>query len=194
MYLEREELSKRTGNLTFTAIDVETANANPASICQIGIVQVRNGRIEEQLSILVDPEEKFAAGNVGVHGINEETVEGCDTFAEAHGDLCRRLRGRVVVSHTAFDRVAVAGAVEKYRLGRIRARWMDSAMIVRRAWPGKYRVRGWGLARVASDLGIKFRHHDAVEDARAAAEIVLQACESSGLDIDGWLSQLKVRG
>ena len=182
------------GNLTFNAIDVETANANPASICQVGIVQVRNGEIEEQLSILVDPEEKFYAGNVGVHGINEETVEGCGAFPEVHGDLCRRLRGRVVVSHTAFDRVAVAGAVEKYGLGRIRARWMDSAMIVRRAWPGKYRVRGWGLARVASDLGIKFRHHDAVEDARAAAEIVLQACQSSGLDIDGWLSHFKVRG
>ena len=35
------------GNLTFNAIDVETANERPASICQIGIVQVRAGRIGE---------------------------------------------------------------------------------------------------------------------------------------------------
>ena len=32
------------GNLTFNAIDVETANERPASICQIGIIQVRAGR------------------------------------------------------------------------------------------------------------------------------------------------------
>ena len=47
------------GNLTFNAIDVETANERPASICQIGIVQVRAGRIGESLSVLVNPEEHF---------------------------------------------------------------------------------------------------------------------------------------
>ena len=33
--------------LTFNAIDVETANADRASICQIGIVHVRDGEIED---------------------------------------------------------------------------------------------------------------------------------------------------
>ena len=46
-------------NLTFNAIDVETANADPSSICQIGIVCVRAGGIERRLSILVNPEQRF---------------------------------------------------------------------------------------------------------------------------------------
>ena len=33
-------------NLTFNAIDVETANRTRASICQIGIAQVQVGRIK----------------------------------------------------------------------------------------------------------------------------------------------------
>ena len=37
--------------------------------------------------------------------------------------------------------------------------------------------RGWSLASVAGDLGVAFRHHDTVEAARVAGEIVLRACQ-----------------
>ena len=66
---------------------------------------------------------------------------------------------------------------------------MDSAQIARRAWPEKYGRRGWTLANVSADLGITFQHHDAMEDARAAAEIVLRACRHTGTDIHGWLER-----
>ena len=54
---------------------------------------------------------------------------------------------------------------------------------------GKKSIGGYGLASICGDLGIAFRHHDAVEDARAAGEIVLRACEHTGLDIDGWVGR-----
>ena len=38
-------------------------------------------------------------------------------------------------------------------------------------------------------LGISFRHHDAMEDARAAGEIVLHACRHTGLSIDDWVAR-----
>ncbi len=50
------------GNLTFTTIDVETANANPSSICQIGIVQIRGGQGKGKQSVLVNPEAAFNLG------------------------------------------------------------------------------------------------------------------------------------
>ena len=46
-------------NLTFNAIDVETANRTRASICQIGIAQVQVGKIKRAASFLVNPEEPF---------------------------------------------------------------------------------------------------------------------------------------
>ena len=174
-------------NLTFNAIDVETANADPSSICQIGIVHVCDGEIQDRLSILVNPEGRFNLFNVRLHGIDEDAVKDSVTLPEVYGELCRRIGGKVLVSHTGFDRVALEEATSKYRLERIRATWLDSAMIARHAWPGKYRLRGWGLASIAGDLGITFNHHSAVEDARAAGEIVLYACRHTGLDIDGWL-------
>ena len=45
--------------VTFNAIDVETANADRASICQIGIVHVRDGVVVDRWQSLVDPEDWF---------------------------------------------------------------------------------------------------------------------------------------
>ena len=177
-------------NLTFNAIDVETANSDPSSICQIGIVSFGSGIIKKQLSLLVNPEGPFNDFNVRLHGIDQDAVRGSKTLPSLEARLRRLLEGRVLVSHTSFDRRAMDGAMERYGLSPLRARWLDSAMVARRAWPHRYnRRRGWGLAAIAGDLGITFRHHDAVEDARAAGEIVLQACRHTGLDIDGWLTR-----
>ena len=175
-------------NLTFNAIDVETANASPASICQIGFVCVRDSVIWDRVSILVNPEERFNLFNVRLHGIDEEDVKDCPSFPRVYAELYRRTAGVTLVSHTGFDRLALEGAAEKYGLDPLPVTWLDSAMIARRAWPRKYRSQ-WGLSKIAGDLGITFTHHNAVDDARAAAEIVLHAYQQSGSGIDEWLER-----
>ncbi len=175
-------------NLTFNAIDVETANADLSSICQIGIVRIVEGEIAESLSMLVNPEAAFNDFNVRLHGISEETVKGSKTIPQLHNRLRRALEGPALVSHTQFDRVALSRAFARYGLDPIRATWLDSAAIARAAWPERYR-RTWRLDVIAGDLGVVFRHHDAVEDARAAGEIVVRACRHTGVDIDGWVAR-----
>ena len=177
--------------LTFNCIDVETANADRASICQIGIVQVHDGRIRDQWKTLLNPKDWFDPYNTEIHGIDETTVVGSPTLPEVRDELRDRLRGSVLVSHTAFDRVAFERAMERYKLEQLQVTWLDSAKIVRRTWPDEYGARGWGLKNVAKSLGISFTHHDALEDARVAAEIVLHACAASELDIEGWLQRVK---
>ena len=176
-------------NLTFNAIDVETANSDPSSICQIGMIRVRSGSIKGQLSVLVNPEAPFNDFNVRLHGIDHTAVRESKTLPLLESRLRRLLEGTVLVSHTGFDRRSLDGAMERYGLRAIRARWLDSAMVARRAWPHRYRRR-WSLSLIAGDLGIDFRHHDAAEDARAAGEIVLRACRHTGVDIDGWLERV----
>ena len=175
-------------NLTFYAIDVETANSDPSSICQIGIVHVRDGAFKEQLSLLVNPEAQFNDFNIRLHGIDHNAVKDSKALPDLEARLRRLLEGTVLVSHTGFDRRAMDGAMKRYGLRPIRATWLDSAMVDLWAWPHRYRRR-WSLALIAGDLGIVFRHHDAAEDARAAGEIVLRACRHTGVDIDGWLNR-----
>ena len=178
------------GMLTFNSIDVETANADRASICQIGIVHVRDGEIEDQWQTLINPEDWFDPWNVSIHGIDENDVKNSPTLPEVRDELQHRLCESVLVSHTSFDRVAFVRAMTRYDLEQLQLTWLDSARIARRAWPDLYGRQGWGLKNIAKNLGISFQHHDALEDARAAAEIVLHACAVSETDIEGWLQRV----
>ena len=99
---------------TFNAIDVETANADRSSICQIGIVHVRDGRIQDTWKALINPEDWFDWFNIEVHGIEQKDVEDAPTLPEVRDELRRRLRGSILVSHTSFDRVAFERAMDKY--------------------------------------------------------------------------------
>ena len=58
-----------TGPFRFIALDVETACGDSGSICQIGLACVgADNRIETWASY-VDPEQRFAAFNIELHGI-----------------------------------------------------------------------------------------------------------------------------
>ena len=42
---------------SFVAVDVETANSDRGSICQIGVVSVEQGQIVDEWQTLVDPRD-----------------------------------------------------------------------------------------------------------------------------------------
>ena len=66
--------------MSFVALDVETANPDMSSICQIGIVRFEGGKPVETWSSLVDPEDWFDDSNVAIHGIEEKDVRGAPNF------------------------------------------------------------------------------------------------------------------
>ena len=142
--------------LAFNSIDVETANADRASICQIGIVHVREGKIEDQWKTLINPEDWFDPWDVSIHGISETNVKNSPILLEIRSELRARLRGSVLVSLTSFDRVAFERALTRYDLEQLQVTWLDSAKIARRAWPERYGRSGYGLKNIAKDLDISF--------------------------------------
>ena len=176
--------------MEFVAIDVETANADMASICQIGLVKYENGILLEEWKTYVDPEDCFDSINVSIHGIDEFIVRGAPTFPELADMLRSYLENTVVVCHTHFDRVALQQAAQRYGLNVPPSTWLDSAQVARRTWKECAR-KGYGLHDVCEMLGYAFKHHDALEDAKAAAHILLTAVSESGLDIDGWLRRVR---
>lgn len=95
-----------------------------------------------------------------------------------------------MVSHSAFDRTALDQSCARYELVPLASRWLDSASVARRTWPACAQ-KGYGLKALAKTLGIAFRHHDAVEDARAAGQIFLRALDESGLELDAWFERCR---
>lgn len=165
----------------FSVIDVETANQSRASICQVGIVQVRAGEIQGKWAWLVNPEAEFAWFCQRVHGIRSDDVAKSPSFPQIYPQIRDLLAGAVTVSHSDFDRQAIDQSTDRYGLPRLAIRWLDSSTLARKAWPDR---AGYGLEELAAFLGIPFQHHDALEDARAAAEITLAACRACGCGVD----------
>lgn len=175
--------------LKFTALDVETANVDMASICQIGIAKYTDGQLVDEWSSLIDPEDYFHFINIDIHGITEADVVGCPTFPEIADELGRFINNGICVSHTHFDRVSIGRVLAKYGLKEFDTMWLDSARVARRAW-SEFSWSGYGLRNICNYLGYEFKHHDALEDAKAAGHILIAASKKSGLDINGWLKRV----
>lgn len=176
--------------MNFVAIDVETANADMASICQVGIVKYVDGNLSEEWSSLVNPEDFFDFVNIDIHGITDEDVTDSPTFPEISNTLRNYLNNSVCVSHTHFDRVSVSRALSRYDLPDFDTTWLDSARVARRAWE-EFAWSGYGLANVCKKIGHSFKHHDALEDAKASAQVFMAAAEITGLDVESWLKRVK---
>jgi DNA polymerase III subunit epsilon len=177
--------------MRFIALDVETANADMASICSIGAAVFDDGKVVSEFYSLIDPEDYFDAVNVSIHGIDEEMVVGAPTYQKVADRLNEFLGVSIVVTHTHFDRVSIRQASSQWSVEEPSCSWLDSAMIARRTWTECARS-GYGLANVCELIGYRFQHHHALEDAKAAGQIVLAATEKSSLDLEGMLRRVRL--
>jgi len=172
--------------MDFVVVDVETANPDLSSICQIGIASFCEGELVDGWESLVNPKDYFHPINVSIHGIDEDCVRDAPTWPQVFPQVNARLSSQVVVSHTAFDRASLGKACSNSSLEGCSCRWLDSAKVVRRAWP-EFSRSGYGLSHVAAHFCIVYRAHDALEDARCAGIVLLRAIADTGLSVERWL-------
>lgn len=171
------------GPFDFIVVDVETADRNRHSICQIGVVGFRDGTEVFAEEVLVDPECDFDPFNVGIHGIGAAQVQSARNFAGVHAWVRGRLNDRLVLSHSSFDQQALAGACRRHERPEIECRWGDTVTVARQAWP---RLPNHKLPTLARHLGLGFRHHSAVEDARVAGLVMIGAIEATAIPLEDW--------
>lgn len=172
----------------FLALDVETANADMSSICQIGIVEFQEDKVVKQWGTFINPQDYFDPFNISVHGITSQAVQDAPLFSNIHSRIQQSVKGCVVVTHMPFDQTSLRRASQKYKLPEISCIWLDSARVIRRQWE-QFSQSGYNLPNITNHLGIKYKPHDAVEDARAAGEVVLKAINESGLSLEEWLER-----
>ena len=171
-------------NLNFTAIDFETANEQQSSVCSLGIVIVRNGKIAERKYRLIKPPEfRFSWRNIQVHGIKPEDVENELEFYRYWNSLKEILTEQPVIAHNAgFDIGVLKAVLNTYQLENSDINYSCSLRISRRTWTDMY---SYSLGNLGKQLGYTFNHHHALEDAEMSAKLIIDACKktnSSSLD------------
>ncbi len=158
----------------FTAIDFETANRRRDSACQLAAVVVRGGRIVDSAMWMIRPDPLyFAPGNIGIHGITPSKVSRERVFGDLWPEIAAKLDDDCLVAHNvSFDIGVLMACLRQSGHPIPELSFTCTRAVARRTWPHRPR---FGLKPLAEWLGIRFRHHDALEDSIACAKIMLAA-------------------
>ena len=169
--------------LDFVAIDFETANPKHASICQIGLVKVRNGVLGKTHCHFVLPPaglQNFAARNVGIHGITRRMVDGADGWDLMLPRLEAFTGGLPLVAHNvAAERSMIFQACTAVGLTPPDFTYCCTQKAARLHLP---EADSYKLDMLVEALDLPpLRHHDAGEDAAAAAYLAVRLAELTGI-------------
>ncbi|MBP3087931.1 DNA polymerase III subunit epsilon [Corynebacterium sp. sy017] len=172
---QEEPQQEEEHELNFAALDVETANSDWGSICQIGVAIVRAGVVVDKRSWLCQPPASlsyFDPMNTAIHHITAETVVDEPPFAQVLGEVVEYIGDLIVIAHNAqFDMTALRRAAQAAGAPIPTLAFGCSLTLSRAAHLG---VENHKLPTLAQFFQIDFHdHHDACADALACAEIVL---------------------
>ena len=169
----------------FFVIDVETANLDNSSICQIGLAEFKNQELISTWDSLVNPMQYFDPYLSRIHGITEDQVQDKPGFAELSEELANRVAGKRLFHHMPFDRNAINRACNRYGTPIWNPNWLDSAKLVRRAWT-EFAYTGYALGKITAHLGIDYQAHHALHDAVATGQVILAAVNLTQKAIPEW--------
>lgn len=176
--------------MDFVAIDFETANQRPNSACQVAAVVVQDSQIVEERAWLIRPPSNyFAPINISVHGIRPQDVENAPSMEQVWEELGELIDGLPLLAHNArFDMGVLVASLTAYDVACPQFEFQCTRVLAKATWPGRSR---YGLKPLGNWLGIDFRHHDALEDARCCAQIAILAESVQGQV--GSLEELELR-
>lgn len=173
--------------MKYVIVDIETANPDITSICQIAIVTYEDGQVIDQWHTLINPKTYFHEMNVMIHGITERTVRNAPTLSDVADVIKAKFSDNVICSYGAFDRSSLTRIFPE-----LSNQWLDIVKVVRRAWDKKFAEKGYGLGKMAKALKIKQnQHHDALDDVLVAGEILKKALTDNQKDLEFWLERVK---
>ena len=165
----------------FVAIDFETANECPCSVCSVGIVMIRQGKVVDTYYSLIHPEpEYYSYVCQRVHGITPEDTEDAPVFSVVWQEIEQRIAAAFpdtenipFVAHNAsFDEGCLKAVFKVYQMDYPDYQFYDTLTASRREFGGE--LPNHQLHTVAAACGYDLQHHHhALADAEACAAIAL---------------------
>ena len=159
----------------FAAIDFETANECPSSVCSVGVVVVRDGMIADSFYSLIHPEPEYYQWFCKrVHGLCEEDTEDAPAFPEVWERIVPIIEDLPLVAHNAtFDQGCLKAAFRVYRMDYPDYVFYDTLAASRRHFGQS--LPNHQLHTVAAACGYNLiHHHHALADAEACAQIAIK--------------------
>ena len=159
----------------FAAIDFETANECPSSVCGVGIVVVRDGEIVDRFYSLIHPEPEYYQWFCRqVHGLGPEDTEDAPVFPFVWEKIEPLIKGLPLVAHNAkFDSGCLKAVMQVYRMDYPDYKFHDTLRASRKHF--RHSLPNHQLQTVAAACGYDLtNHHHALADAEACAHIAME--------------------
>ena len=159
----------------FAAIDFETANSHRASVCSVGVVVVRGGRIVDSFYRLIRPRPNYYSRfTTAIHGLTAADTDEAPEFEEVWQEIAPLIEGLPLVAHNApFDESCLRAAFELYDMPWPGYTFFCTCRASRRVFGRQ--LPNHQLHTVAAACGFDLRqHHHALADAEACAHIALR--------------------
>ena len=159
----------------FAAIDFETANECPSSVCSVGVVVVRGGLIVDSLYSLIHPEPEYHNWHCQqVHGLTQADTEDAPVFPLVWAKIAPLIEGLPLVAHNSrFDEGCLKAVHQVYQMDYPDYTFYDTLAASRRYF-GR-RLPNHQLQTVAAACGYDLQqHHHALADAEACAHIAIR--------------------
>ena len=159
----------------FAAIDFETANEQPCSVCSVGLVVVRGGEVADSFYSLIHPEPEYYRWFCQrVHGLGPEDTDRAPVFPQVWRQIAPLIEGLPLVAHNAhFDEACLKAVFRVYQMDYPDYVFYDTLTASRRSF-GRT-LENHQLQTVAAACGYDLRHHHhALADAEACAHIALK--------------------
>ena len=159
----------------FAAIDFETANEQPSSVCSVGVVIVRNGEIVDSFYSLIHPEPEYYQWFCQqVHGLGPEDTEDAPVFPYVWEKIEPLIEGLPLVAHNSrFDEGCLKAVFQVYQMDYPDYEFHDTLAASRQHFGCQ--LPNHQLQTVAAACGYDLvNHHHALADAEACAMIAMQ--------------------
>lgn len=151
----------------FAAIDFETANECPSSVCSVGIVVVRDGEIVDRFYCLIHPEPEYYQWFCRkVHGLGPEDTEDAPVFPHVWEKIAPMVDGLPLVAHNArFDEMCLKDVFNVYRMDYPDYVFHDTLLASRRYFGNL--LPNHQLQTVAAACGYELtNHHNALAETK----------------------------
>ena len=159
----------------FAAIDFETANEQPSSVCSVGVVIVRGGEIVDSFYSLIHPEPEYYQWFCQqVHGLGPEDTDDAPVFPYVWEKIEPLIEGLPLVAHNSrFDEGCLKAVFQVYQMDYPDYEFHDTLAASRQHFGCQ--LPNHQLQTVAAACGYDLvNHHHALADAEACAAIALK--------------------
>lgn len=161
----------------FAAIDFETANSERSSICSMGVVVVRDGKIVDKFYSYVQPEPNYYTyWTTQVHGLTAADTDSAEVFPKVWAKVLPLIEGLPLVAHNkSFDESCLKAVHRCYQMDYPDYIFYCTCRAARKAFPD---AENHKLNTISALCGYELKdHHHALADAEACAHIAIEIIE-----------------